>query len=213
MRPRVRRSSSDSRSRSARPPWKRSRRKVRSSWGRRVRTIVAVAGSARGRRLAYVSSIVGAGLSLQGCMDPGGGLAVVPRMAPVMFTSSLVAIASYFYKLKLIKGIVDSVLELVDTAVKRAEQALDDNAEWLAEIVAMSARGICVVIATVTGITVAWLVAPTSRPRSSLQRGLRPSRNPRGKVKSHRSKMSLMIRSRRLCSGATSRKPGAGDAP
>ena len=124
-----------------------------------MRTIVAVAGSARGRRLAYVSSIVGAGLSLQGCMDPGGGLAVVPRMAPVMFTSSLVAMASYFYKLKLIKGIVDSVLELVDTAVKRAEQALDDNAEWLAEIVAMSARGICVVIATVTVITVLWLVA------------------------------------------------------
>ena len=62
-------------------------------------------------------------------------MAVVPRIAPVMVTSSLVAMASYFYKLKLIKGIVDSVLELVDRAVKRVDQALDDNAEWLAEVV------------------------------------------------------------------------------
>ena len=124
-----------------------------------MRKIVAVAGSARGRRLGYVSSVVGVSLSLQGCMDPGGGLAVVPRIAPVMVTSSLVAMASYFYKLKLIKGIVDSVLELVDRAVKRVDQALEDNAEWLAEVVAMVARGTCVVIVTVTVLLVGWLVA------------------------------------------------------
>ena len=61
---------------------------------------------------------------------------VVPRIAPVMFTSSVVAIAGYFYKLKFVKGVVDAALELVDRVVNRVDQALEDNAERLAEVVA-----------------------------------------------------------------------------
>ena len=124
-----------------------------------MRKIVAVAGSARGRRLGYVSSMVGVGLSLQGCINPGGGLAVVPRIAPVMVTSSLVAMASYFYKLKFVKGVVDAALELVDRFVSRVDQALEDNAERLAEVVATIARGACVVTITATVLLVLWLVA------------------------------------------------------
>ena len=70
---------------------------------------------------------------------------VVPRIAPVMFTSSVVAIAGYFYKLKFVKGVVDAALELVDRVVNRVDQALEDNAERLAEVVATVARGACVV--------------------------------------------------------------------
>ena len=53
-----------------------------------------------------------------------------------MLTSSFVAIASYFYKLRFVKGVVDSALDLVDIVVKRVDQALEDNSERLAEVVA-----------------------------------------------------------------------------
>ena len=61
--------------------------------------------------------MVSVGLSLQGCLDPGGGdLAVVPHIAPVVVTSSFVAMASCFYRLWFVKGVVDAVLDSADAA-------------------------------------------------------------------------------------------------